>query len=278
MTVKDIPFLGCAGIPAAPTFEAETLDWETRTVAFGSGVNSGPKDWVDTFVKAAKLHGYWSKAYRVGVYLSTTLDGLKAPLVNTAGSELFDAIPNFVSGDYNSLGLSGGSGNKSLDTRINPSAGVSSAGTNFSFGCYIRAGDTGGKICMGAQTSGDATSGCYIYRDGTNSVLSLFNNNTQISFADSGSGGFYLGTLGAANALTFYKNGVSRATGSGNHGTPPNLNIAVHDGNLGGLGPQWAPTAQKICFYWIGQLLNGTESAFLYTDVQAMQTSASRQV
>ena len=110
----------------------------------------------------------------------------------------------------------------------------------------------------------------FLSRNSSSSILA--------NAANADARGFYLSskTSNAANAFKIFKNGVLQNTQTG-AGNPPNANLFLGAYNNTIL-PGVLFSNRQCAFATISTGLSDAEAATLYTDVQAFQTTLSRQV
>jgi len=259
-----------ATYPSTP-HEPETLDWISRVQGQGSDVNSTSANAIDSFAVGLKTNNLLGKAYRVGVYLGNDLNSLKAPFINVSGS-VTDNLVGFVSGDYTNNGLIGGSG-KSIRTGFVPTAISPSISSSLSIGFYIRT--TTAAPAYYDIGSYNGTQYVYILTNVPSTYWSCWNNFAQVNATTAYTGSFMGNRNGTTTTL--YRNGASIASGTDAVTTMPAYDIWVHALNGAGSDPGSNSTRQ-FCFYWIGKSLTAGEHSTLYTLIQNLQISCSRQV
>jgi hypothetical protein len=89
--------------------------------------------------------------------------------------------------------------------------------------------------------------------------------------------GFGITSKTSATVTTLYKNGANVASGNSG-GTLPTLSCFIGNLNLNGSPYFFGWTNNRIAFHSLGDSLDSTQAANLYTSVQTFQTTLSRQV
>jgi hypothetical protein len=234
-----------------------------------------------TLVTSMKANGTWAKCIAiypfVGGTAATHKFNLKNPLDTDAAFRL-----SFVGGwTHSANGALPGGVNSYADTFYNLLSSATQNSHHISY--YSRTDSNTTEIEFGAADGPDnsgATSRSFIEIRTSNVSYFTINNGALtnfIQFSDTNSRGYYVGNRTAINVLNAWKNGVKNASSAFIVSLlPPNRKYY-----LGAYNSNNSPAyySKKQCaFATIGSGLTDAEAATLYTDVQAFNTTLSRQV
>ena len=257
--------------------DPDAAAWAAAVTA-NSGTYSGTTlAAVDTFTKAAKASGYWTKLNRINLFAGDQLAACLVPL-KVGGGNATDTNVNFVAGDYSeATGLTGNGSTKRLRTGLIPSASLTLNDTHLAV--YNRAANaTGGQIGIGAD-------------DGVNFLQTYSPLSTGTFYSDqynsSGSGGRVSGAVvapyrllvasrTAAAAHAIYKDGASVASSATSGGVLPAFELYVFAANSSGTANQF--TAMPFGAYSIGAGLTAADVTAYNAHMQAFQQALGRQV
>lgn len=260
--------------------DSDATDWVTRTLANGGTVSAATATAVDTFVKAAKANGYWTKLQRINLMCGTGLKSCLTPL-KIGGGNASDVNMNgahFVEADYSeATGLQADGAQEWLDTGFICST---VPGVTLHMSYYSRSSSGNGNACMGISdgtnraTFYDLTGGRQIRSD-----FYDFNNGSTISSAiAAGPIGHIVSSRMSNVDQKIYRKGVE----IGNNA----LTItSVKPGTYGcyifgynSTGSIGQLSNQLLAGYSIGDGLTAAEALAYYTDLQAFQTALGRAV
>lgn len=160
--------------------------------------------------------------------------------------------------------------NAYANTGITPSTTLSLNDTHFS--AYLR-NNTNAGADIGCQSTGTA-----IELDSRNvgNFRGIANNLTFATVANTDSRGWFTVSRTTSTLLTTYKNGASSATSAAVSISRPTTNLFLAARNNNGTTESY--TARELAFASVGSGLSSGDASTLYTLIQAMQTSLSRQV
>ena len=269
----------------APDYEAETLDWQSRVKAAGGAV-AGAIDAIDTYVKACKSGGIWSKLSTglIRPYATDGLNGLFIPLVTPSG--VTPTIYGFNSGDYSlTTGVNPGATNttKYINTGYNPATWNSDGSIQFSV--YLRTesdGADGGNLYPVAI--GGYTGSSFIE---LMPKLSQVGGSTLFDCWDFSSGrtsaaispvvGLISGVRISTSDARIFRNGTqSVLNSSAITASIPNIPLYEFARNSQGVADYFC---RRIHSYsYIGPALTVAEEVIHYNAVQALQTALGRAV
>lgn len=139
-------------------------------------------------------------------------------------------------------------------------------GTNTSTNC----------IDMGCETGGNVTEVYARYGNSFYTFINQIYSDTVVANTDSR--GLFTSTRKAVNNVKGFKNGAEQSVTNNARASSakPNLNLYIGCSNIAGTAQYFAN--RRIQFAAMSSGLNSTECANLYTAVQALQTSLSRNV
>jgi hypothetical protein len=222
-----------------------------------------------TLVTSMKNNGTWTKMNAiypmVGGTATTHKFNLKNPLDTNAAFRL-----NFVGGwTHSANGALPNGTNAYADSFLTPSITLSL--NSHSFGIYSRTNNVTGTRIYGVYTI----------------ILFLQNNlsngnfisgaiGTLISYTANPSTSLLMTSRTSNTLLTAYRAGVSLGTNTTSITALPNR--VFYFGARNGNGFAEFFSNHQIAFAFLGSGLNSTEAAAMYTDVQAFNTTLSRQV
>jgi hypothetical protein len=222
-----------------------------------------------TLVTSMKANGTWTKCNAiypmVGGTATTHKFNLKNPLDTNAAFRL-----SFVGGwTHSSNGALPNGTNAYANTFLNPLITLNFASN--SFGIYSRTNNVTGSRVYGAFQGSlllhnNLTAGNFV----SGSVASL------ISYTANPSTSLLIGTRTTSTLFTAYRAGVLLGTNTALVSTLPNLSFYFGARNGNNIAEFF--TNHQFAFAFLGSGLNSTEAASMYTDVQAFQTTLSRQV
>lgn len=230
---------------------------------------------LDTLVVGLKGVNLWSKLLTiypmVGGSATSHKFNLKNPLDINAAYRL-----NFQGGwIHSATGAKPNGVNAYADTNFNPFTGLTSNDEG-SLGYYTPDNANQPFVDMGCLT---AASAAFAINSGYNGMAAAYawDQTSGIIVANAETKGFYAAVRLNNTDLKAYKNGYQIGTTQATPGgTRPNINVV-----LGAYNINWTinyHSTREISFAFIGKGLDATESASLYTFVQAFQTTLGRNV
>ena len=280
--------------PKASGVHPEAAAWRTAVVANGGSVSGTTLSAVDKFCKAIDTAGIRDRLYRVNLFCGNSLSAALVPVfrgpsrTGTQYGNATDTNANFVSGDYNETGSSGGlNGNgttKYLETGLNPySAGL--AETDFHTAGYFKDALNASGVFIGCVNS-NASKGVIFHP----AYLTL---GMYVRFGGLSNSGIENGSLSARNGFLLgvrrpggvgFRNGsninaTSVTTGSqawaSASDSPALFVFARNDVQA---TPTPLPFAGRCQAYSIGKSVTDQQAASFHTAMQSFQTALSRNV
>ena len=265
-----------------PPVDTDATDWQTRVIANGGTVSAGTLTAVDTFVKAAKTNGYWTKLVRINLFCGDQLAACLVPLKTGPGNAV-DTNYNakFLAADYTeATGLKGNAVDKALKTGIVPNTHLTVNNTHF--GVYNRsASNTSAAVGIGTSNSAGSYMRLFPPENTGNLLTDHYDTNVGAGrLSATGNNppiGFVMGSRVAINDHRLYRRGAQVAFGSGNTGgISIAADFAVFAENTPSVPTSY--TASLLAGYSIGAGLTPTEAGLYNTDMQAFQTALGRAV
>lgn len=225
-----------------------------------------------TLVTTMKADGTWAKMSAiypmVGGTATTHKFNLKNPLDTNAAFRLL-----FSGGwTHSSNGALPNGTNTFANTFFNPSANASQNSHHLSY--YSRTNSNLTEVEIG---SANATQGSILEIRTTNITYFRINSGlTYITAADTDSRAFYIANRTASNVINGWRNSIKIANGTNVSGVMTVQNYYVGASNNNGATAFYS--RKECAFVTIGSGLTDGEAAALYTSIQIMQTTLSRQV
>ena len=221
---------------------------------------------INTLVIQMKLDGIWTKMKAiypmVGSSAAACAQNLKSS--SFAGS--------FTSGwTFSSTGVTPSSAY--MDTGLMPNVTLNQNSTHLSI--YINNNSTGEIAEMGALQS-DTQIGLAPNYGSLGDVSRIYTQAYAGNVAQNETDGYFIGSRIISNEFKVYRNAVNYRTTSSTSVSPPTNSIYIGAWNDNG-NPILRST-RKYAFASIGDGLTDDEAGYLYTAVQAFQTTLSREV
>jgi len=256
-----------ASVGIYSSYATVTYDTDAQAFFTAAGItDSGQKTAVNTLVLAAKANGWWTKCATIYPFVGGDATKHSYNLKNTAQYQI-SFTGSWV---HSSTGALADGSTTFADTGLVPLSVLGQFSTHLS--SYTRnntdVGDDLGSIGSGFffMANRATGSGLYLTNDANFAVIPSVASSV----------GYFVGTRTANNSAAFYRNGSSLATETGTEtGALSNASIYIGAINNGGPSDQ---TTREYAFVTIGDGLSGTDVSNMYTDIQAFQTSLSRQV
>ena len=268
-------------------------------IANGGSVSAATMRAVSKFCKDIDAtSGLRAAILRLSLFCGNNLEACLVPLYR-AGSRTGAVIgnatdfnTNFVSGDYNETGASGGlTGNGSNKHLLCGSvlASVDRANSHMMvYGSSLNSPSTGDRSVIGA--AGPSLTGVTLIatRDGANqAIIRYFSSNTTagtpwVDGTEIGSGfadGCLLGAAVSATDLRMYRNGSqigSTRTLDRGSGAQTSVSMAVFAININNSIVDYS--APRLRAYSVGLGMTASQVSAYYTAMQAFQTSLARNV
>jgi len=251
----------------APTCtDADALAFLTATGITDPTITSA----ICTLVTSMKANGTWAKMNAiypmVGGTAATHKFNLKNPLDTNAAFRL-----SFVGGwTHSANGALPNGTNGYANTFLNASTFNLNS---HSFGIYSRTNNTTGTQVYGVFQTGVTN---FIQNNlSSANIISGAVTNT-INYTANPSTSLIMGTRTSNTLIKAFRAGILLGSNTVSIVSLPNFNIYLGARNSTGTAEFW--TNHQLAFAFLGAGLSDAEAATLYTDVQAFQTTLSRQV
>jgi hypothetical protein len=260
-------------------YDADAQNYFVRIELAGGSISLTQKEAINTFILAAKSHGYWNDLDHVNIFCGQNLTAAMVPLKIGGGGNLDIANGFDNGGDQPPFTFySPGYGLKCnndpsgyVDTGWNPSTKATNNSTHLAF--YVRsqvadnAGEFGSQNTSRLSLSLPTTNGTYSsdQYDDTNGRLTTSSVNADA---------FIIATRTASNSHVVYRNGSSIGNNATNGGSLPNANVYVGALNNNGSGANHSK--HTLGAYSLGLGLNGTKATDYSTDMEALQVALGR--
>lgn len=238
--------------------------------------DSTQKTAINTFFNDLKTYSLWAKIKAGYLFIGGTAATHKWNFKDPRDLDAAFRLVYAGTITHDSNGFTGNGTTGWADTKLNPF--TNSLNDNDHLSIYIRNTGTIGTVDIGGYNDGDRFYAIKARNSSTKSFMATYSFSGAGAFIDpdnASTPGFYIVTRRAAADAECYKNGVS--TGTAGNSTQDIPSVTVGIGGLGG-----ATTKQfsnnNYAFASIGTGLTDTEAANLYTAVQAMETTLSRQI
>jgi hypothetical protein len=255
------------------SFDADAVAFFGRVSTEGGTLSATEKAAVNTLVVDMKAAGIWSGMKAIYPMVGASAAACAQNLKSSSFTGTFTA----TGWTFASTGVTPNGTSAYMDTFFSPSTnGMSSSNGHLSV--YNRSNVTGVNKClMGVVGSVVGATEIAINFD-SNIIYAMFGSTPYPNFSQTDKRGFYSVSRDTSTTVKNYLNGTVKVNGT---------SVAFIDNPTGKilLGVQGTATGNRgnfssneQAFASIGDTLNSTQSANLYTAVQAFQTTLSRQV
>ena len=249
---------------ASAGIDADALAFFARVTAAGGTLSATEKTAVDKLVKDMKAANVWDSMKAVYPMVGASAAACAQNLKSSSFTGTFNGGWAFTSNGATPNGT-----NAYMNTMLNPSVSLSQNSSHISY--YTRTNTIATSYEIGARSTFFLD---LAIRYGGVTYGAVYSNESQ--FADISSLGLYQSNRIISNQQTIWKNGVKIVTGSNNSNAPMNLNIFIGAYNFNGSASNYS--IRECSFSSIGDGLSDTQAFDFYTNVQAFQTTLSRQV
>lgn len=225
-----------------------------------------------TLVTTMKADGTWAKMSAIYPFVGSTASqqkwNLKDPRDLNAAFRL-----NFVGGwSFSNNGALPNGTNSYANTFLSPSVNLSL--NSHSYGIYSRTNNI-----TGSQIYGCTNAGFVNFIQNNLTAANLYSGGIStgfISYTAAPTTSLIMGTRTSNTLFKGFRANVLLGTNTNSISALPN--VSVYLGARSNNGTAVAFSLHQLAFAFLGGGLNDTESASLYTDVQAFNTTLSRQV
>jgi len=259
------PVAGCTDADSAAFLTATGITDPTISLA------------ICTLVTTMKADGTWDKMQAIYPMVGGTAATHKFNLKNPADTNAAFRL-SFIGGwTHSSNGALPNGTNAYANTFFNPSTNASLNSHHISYYSRSNTNSTlaAGEIELGGISSLGVGSILEI-RTANITYFKINSANPFISAADTDSRAYYIGNRTASNIVNGWRNSTKIATGATASSALVNLNYYLGAVNINGENKNYS--RKQCAFATIGTGLSDAEAAALYTAVQVMQATLSRQV
>ena len=247
-------------------FDADAVAFFGRVTTAGGSLSATEKAAVNTLVVQMKADGIWTKMKAIYPMVGASAAACAQNLKSSSFTGTFTA----TGWTFASTGVTPNGTSAYFDTTLIPDTSLTLTSGHMSF--YSRTNNNTGVYDMAAV--GGATEQNLITRYSNNRFYACYGNTGQVlSTANTSSLGLFVTNRNSATNTTAYKNGslVMDAIQTSLLSTSK-----IFIGAAGSAGTSFG--TKETAFNSIGDGLTDTQALNLYTAVQAMQTTLSRQV
>lgn len=253
--------------------DADATAWAAAVTTAGGTYSDATMIALNTFVRAAKAAGYWTKLNRINLFCGNQLTAALVPL-KVGGGNATDTNVNFVSGDYTeATGLTGNGTTKYLQTGLIPNSTLALNDTH-----------------LAIYNLGTVAQTCAIGADNALQLLAPFNGSLIDSYQYNGTAGqgllevanpgapfgLMVASRTAADSHKVYKAGSSLGSSATTGGALPSNGIYVLATNAAGSATFVSPAA--CGGYSIGSGLTAADVTAYNTHMEAFQDALGRGV
>jgi hypothetical protein len=255
------------GLQYGASYGALTTAWITATGETDNTIITA----LNTLETDLTTYGILSKMKALYPFVGGTATKHKFNFMDARDLDVAFRLVFSGGGTHSSNGYLPNATNAYADTKLNFSTDLPSAspyGSDLSVNYYSRTNTNATEVEMGVNSD-------LLIEIRTSGTSYLRSGSGLVSFSDADSLGLY--TINRLNNTDQkgYKNGILKGTALGTTGIYLNYNILI--GAWGGASPTYY-SSKECAFASIGNGLDATETANLYTAIQAFQTTLSRQV
>lgn len=252
------------------------LDADAQAFITAAGITDATqKGAINTLVVSLKGYSLWSKMKAIYPFIGGTASTHKYNLKDPRDLDAAFRIV-FTTGTHSALGLVCSAAVNLIDTKLIPSSVLSLYNHHISF--YNQTDYMGLYADFSAGTDTIPFFMVFSKRESSYFDSRIYNNaDGSLYYLQTGEPalGLYSITDTSQTSREAYKNGVSKTSSTNSQPTSslPSTSIKIGTGTG---SPYFSP--RTYSFFTIGDGLNDTENANLYTIIQAYQTTLGRQV
>lgn len=233
---------------------------------------------INTLVTDLKTYGIWTKMKAIWPMVGGTSSTHKWNLKDPRDLDAAFRLVFSGGGTHSSTGYQPNGVNSYADTKFIPSTNLTLNNTHISF--YSRSNTDTGADDFASIILGDTANMRFIIRNAGSYFADMYTSAQRITGTISDSRGFFVLRRTSSTMLKYDRNAVNLGTNTNtNTGTLPTWQPFIGAAYRLSNSPNVTNYSNRECaFASIGDGLNDTEAANLYTAVQAYQTTLSRNV
>jgi SPP1 family predicted phage head-tail adaptor len=241
--------------------DADAQAFFNRVTAAGGTLTSTEQTAVNTLVIAMKANGTWTKMKAIYPMVGASAAACAQNLKSSSFTGTFTAGWTFASTGATPNGTSA-----FMDTALTPSISLSSSSSHFSK--YNRTNDL-----VGDKTDGGTVPPIFFQFNFSLGNTVMGDVGTLITYTPTDTRGLFVSTRTTSSLIKLFRNNIS--LGSNTVVNTSILNIPIY---IGARNPGQFYNTYECAFASLGDGLTDAEASNFYTDVQAFQTSLSRQI
>jgi hypothetical protein len=271
-----------ASLTGAATVTNATLDvidgdaaaYFSRVITAGGTLSATEQSAVNTLVLALKADGIWTKMKAIYPMVGASAAACSRNLKSDTFNGTFSAGWTFASTGATPNGTSA-----YLNTNLNPSTDLSQNTNHLSF--YSRTNNSGSTSIEIGSLNTNVISYFHshiFYNDGAliDKYYMLLAQNVANPVTNTNSLGFFNGNRKSSSIVSHFKNGSNIQDLTATSVALNSFSVFIGAGNINGSASNFS--SRQCAFASIGDGLTDTEAANFYTDIQAFQTTLSRNV
>jgi len=251
------------------SFDADAVAFFTRVTTAGGTLSTTEKQAVNQLVLDLKANSLWTPMKAIYPMVGASAAACAQNLVSASFTGTFTSGWTFAS-----TGITGNGTSAYFDTNFNQSSNLTPSNNHISL--YSRTDINSVVVDCGITNNVTHSFSQLLLRSGGNATFE--NGSQKITPSTANSLGLYIGSALTAG-INLYKNGssISSSTAAQTR-TMFNNDIYIAATNESTSNMPFYFSARQFAFASIGDGLTSTEAGNLYTAVQAMQTTLSRNV
>jgi hypothetical protein len=222
---------------------------------------------LNNLVIGLKSNSIYTKMKAVYPFVGGTATTHKFNLVNPLNTDAAYRLVFTGGWTHSSTGALPNGTNGYADTFLNTSTALTL--NSHSFGIYSRTSSIAATRCYGNYNGA-------VFLQHNIQAANMFSGAAGVTFTANPSLVLMMGSRTASNLFTAYRAGVSLGTNAAVIASLPNLKFYLGARNDSGVASFFSN--HELAFAFLGDGLSGSESATLFSLVQAFQTSLGRQI
>ena len=254
-------------------FDVDAFSFFNRVTAAGGSLSLNEQNAINKLVVDLKYYDLWNNLKAIYPFVGATASSCSQNLISSSFTGSFTAGWTFSSN-----GVQGNGSSTFFNTNFNQSSNLSASNNHISI--YSRTdfnAPTTLNVDCGITNNISYSFNQFAIRNSGN--ITYENGSQVMTTANSNSLGLYIGTSTSTTSAKLYKNGAVLSSNSTTQAkTLFNNNIYIGATCLNTNNSGLYFTNRQYSFASIGNGLTDTQASYLYTIVQAFQTSLSRQV
>lgn len=253
-------------------YDQDALAFFSRVTAAGGTLTLNEQNAINKLVVDLKYYNLWNNLKAIYPFVGATASSCSQNLISSSFTGSFTAGWTFSSN-----GVQGNGSSTFFNTNFNQSSNLSASNNHISIYSRTDFNAPTTNIDCGITNNTSYSFNQVALRNSGNIIYE--NGSQVITIANSNSLGLYIATSTSTTSAKLYKNGAVLSSNSTTQTrTLFNNNIYIGSSCLSTNNSGIYFTNRQYSFASIGNGLTDTQASYLYTIVQAFQTSLSRQV